>query len=340
MMRNIYRLLKINRFIHNSRLKFAALLAADIVGIRHLSVRIDPVMACNLRCQMCYFSDSVWRNNNKGIMSQRDIERVATLLFPKALQLVVGCAAEPTLYPDFLEIVRLGKRSKVPYISLVTNGQLLSQEHIRQMVNLGLDELMLSTHGVRRATYEALMTNASYEKHIDFLRFLVDMKKTAGSKLPRLRINYTANPDNLEELGDFFSVYGEYDIAALQIRPIMDFGQTAYQKKDMEPYLGQYANVVQRLSKECKHRGIILMATISDPTYRSENPSSSIVDYVRRHVTPTYVWKPDFQWREETYEQYCARSGWRRHLIGRILSKKCGRASAKDRRRMTYDVQL
>src|SRR5690349_8789083 len=126
-MRTVYRLLKLNRLVRDPRLKLAAVALAHAVGVRHLVIRLDPVVACNLRCTMCYFSNNEYVRSHKGIFSHEEIERIATLLFPRALMVVVGCGAEPTLYKDFPEIVRRAKRSGVPNVSMVTNGKLLTE---------------------------------------------------------------------------------------------------------------------------------------------------------------------------------------------------------------------
>ena len=48
-------------------------------------------------------------------------------------------------------------------MSLVTNGQLLTEKKLRDLMDCGLNELVLLLHGVRKETYEALMKGASYD---------------------------------------------------------------------------------------------------------------------------------------------------------------------------------
>ena len=90
-----------------------------------------------------------------GVSAPAEIERIAEVFFPWAVQLYVGCGTEPTTYKGFVDIIALGKKYKVPMVGLVTNGQLLTAEHLEKLVDLGLDELTLSTHGVERADLRA-----------------------------------------------------------------------------------------------------------------------------------------------------------------------------------------
>ncbi|MEK7830386.1 MAG: radical SAM protein, partial [Acidobacteriota bacterium] len=87
-MDSLYRIIQLNRLVKNHRVKFAAVLAAHHLNLRHLFLRFDPVMACNLRCQMCYFSDDQFRKDNKGVFKPEEIDRLARMFFPKAVQLV------------------------------------------------------------------------------------------------------------------------------------------------------------------------------------------------------------------------------------------------------------
>lgn len=337
-MKTIYRLLKYNRILKSHRIKYAGVLMADILGVRHLSVRIDPILACNLRCRMCYFTDPSWRRENEGVLTHEQVDRIAEMLFPKALQLVIGCAAEPTTYKDFMMLLKLGKTYGVPYVSLVSNGQLLTEKHIDDFIALGLDELMLSTHGVKKETYEYMMPGASHELFMNLLSSLKTAKMRRNSVSPRLRINYTVNPDNLEELKEFFNVYGDFDISVLQIRPVMDMGDTDYANKDMSEYLNAYKDVVGKLANECRDRKIIFMANTADPTYRSDNPTACLREEVLRKVSPKEVWKHDFAWESETYREYCSRTEWRSHLFKSIFAS--AGMCAQNKRTMTYEVEI
>src|ERR1700689_4891822 len=104
---------RLNRAVRNPRLKYAAILAADIFHLRHLIVRFDAVNACNLRCGMCFFSDPVWRDENaKGHFTRPEIERLAVMFFGDALQVHIGCAMEPTMFKDYPWLVEIAKQHR------------------------------------------------------------------------------------------------------------------------------------------------------------------------------------------------------------------------------------
>jgi MoaA/NifB/PqqE/SkfB family radical SAM enzyme len=73
---NIYKLLRLNRVIRNHRIKFLALYLLHKLKRRYLAVNFDPVLACNLRCKMCYFTDADYVKTLKGQFKEDDIELI------------------------------------------------------------------------------------------------------------------------------------------------------------------------------------------------------------------------------------------------------------------------
>ena len=317
-----YQLLKLNRLVHSHRLKFAGLLGLYWMHRRHLGLRFDPTLACNLRCQMCYFSDPAFAGavGKRERLTPADVERVAEVFFPWALQLYIGCGTEPTTYKDFVHIIELGKQYNIPMIGLVTNGQLLTEEHLTQFVELGLDELTLSTHGVERETYEGMMRRASYDKFFEVLDQITGIKKQRGAALPELRLNYTVNPDNLAELDRFFEVYGTYQIQTLQIRPIIDLGNTEYTKKDLTPFQEEYNRAIHRIEQQCRERGVRLLANYEDIAYNVKNTAAALAEEVRVYLSPEDS-LPGFDWRRELYYEYRRRTNWSGKLMRNVWAR-------------------
>jgi len=320
-MRAVYRLLWINRLMRSHRVKYLGAALAHRLGMRHLVVRFDPVQACNLRCTMCYFSDDDYVRRHGGRFTEDEIEKLAEDLFPLAYLVVVGCGAEPTMYKGFPELVRLARQHGVPHVSMVSNGLLLTDEHVGKLIDYGLEEIMISAHGVTRQSYERFMVKASFERFHAALRTIDEVKSRRGSRTPELRINYTVNADNLDELRGFFDAFGSYRISTLQVRPVMDIGgqyRTLLAGADIE----RFRAVAAELGATCKARGITLLCNTGDPGYVGEPDASLGLDAFHRYVGPTEVWRPDFDWRNESYAASCKRLGWTGYLLRAALTPK------------------
>lgn len=337
-MTNIYRLLRLGTQIKSRRLKILGLWLFHVLGKRYIGVFLDPVLACNFRCKMCYFSDEEKRKSLRGTLGYEEMETIAGSLFHRALKLQIGCGAEPTLHKDLARIVALGKRHKVPYISLTTNGNLLTKELLAATVENGLDELTLSAHGFTRETYEYLMTNGKFDLFRQLLADVAEIKRQHPAF--RLRINYTINNDNLEELTRIWEVVGnELDI--LQLRPIQQIGNSEYTDFDLTRIHARYDAVLVPLIEECRRRNITCLAPDKQNILLLEENGTndtSIEKVTYCYVSAQECWKEDFDYRADTFETYATRHRLGRQLLGRAFGNKVPQKTEVTRK-MNYNIK-
>ncbi len=272
---------------------------------RYIGVFVDPVLACNLRCRMCYFSDENKRKEMNGVMTEAQLNAIAKALFHRALKLQIGCGAEPTLFAHLNNLITLGKQHRVPYISITTNGQLIDEKILVNYIHSGLDELTLSMHGVEKLTYEYLMENAEYEKFLNLLSSFRSIK----SKYPgfKIRINYTMNELNFAELGNLFSLEGADSIDVLQLRPIQKIGESAYDNFSHQAIAEHYDEVINKLRTLCEVKNIVFIAPnkSSFVEYENENTSSDqFVEATYCYASPRFCWKDGFDPFTDTFESY------------------------------------
>ncbi len=317
---NIYSLLKLNRFIKNPALKAFGIWMLHVFNRRYLVVFFDPVLACNLRCKMCYFSNEEKRKTFKGYFEEKDLKRIAEVVFPHTLKLQIGCGAEPSLFKYNKEVIRLAKQYGISYISFTTNANLLSFEEIDGMLETGLNEFTISMHGVKKDTYECLMQGASYDKFRDVLKYISD----AGQSFPdfKLRINYTVNEQNIQELPEFFNVFNEVKIDILQVRPIQDMEGEIQFIGDKLSFNKTFNEITLNMKEECAARDITYIAPLHLDDNPEENKTSSIIDAAYCYISPKYFWQDDMDWQNETFRQYSKRTKYTCLLFKDIFSKK------------------
>lgn len=342
---DIYKILKFNNYIKNHRIKFLGLWLLSVLNKRYLAIQLDPVLACNLRCKMCYFTDEEYvRNNMKGIFKEENMEEIARVIFKNALKLQIGCGAEPTLFKHNTKLIEIAKNHRVPYISMITNGNLLEREDVANFANAGLDEFILSMHGVTKETYEDLMDKGIYEKFHSVLQSITEQKKN-NPKL-RLRINYTFNQDNFHELKDFFKVYDQYAIDVIQLRPIDKIGETTYNEFSLKKIEKDYFEISDFLKNEAQKRKITLLYPQS--IYRNEteslkvktqNDSSYLIPYTYCYVSPKYFWKDDFDWKTETFSNWKKRNNWNVTLLKNAFNSK-KKLDETNRNMLNYSVEI
>jgi len=323
---DIYRIIRLYRRIKSPRLKLLGILAMHCLHRRYLNLAFDPVLACNLRCRMCYYSDPEVRKAMGGRFSESDIEAIARSLFHRVLKLQIGCGAEPTVYPRLAELVKLAHEHGIPHISLTTNGNLLTREKLEALAANGLNELILSTHGMTKATYENLMQGAHFEA---FLQVLHDFEALRKEKYPQLqlRINYTFNEDNIDELPLMPEVLAEARPNVIQIRPIQNIGNSDYDNFSQQYAIDHYEQCILPVVRFCQQYGITCLYPEKD-NLKAVNPdedngqhTNSLVELLPYlYFGPHEGWKERYNPYEETFEQYSRRTHrvrlMLRHLFG------------------------
>lgn len=334
---NIYKILRLagNNGIPPF-LKIMGLWLMHWSGKRTIGIFIDPVMGCNLRCKMCYFSDPVKRRSLKGVISDEYLDQVEKALFHRALKLQIGCGAEPTLYNKLPELISRGKRSGIPYISITTNGQLLASDKIdlRQLAEAGLNELTLSLHGTTSEIYENLMPGAKYQTLLESLREIASVKH--DFKDFKLRINLTINSLNITDLtaDKFWGLFQNTRPDVIQLRPVQKIGESEWNDFDLTPLHEHYDATIGQISKRCAGLGITCItpsiADLDEIATEQYGASALIEDITYCYVSPQNCYKPDFDPAADTYESY-----HRRHHTSKMLFQRIFNASGGSRQRNT-----
>lgn len=341
---DFYKILKTVQNIKSHRIKFFGLWILNVLNKRHLNVQFDPVLACNFKCKMCYFTDPEAIKKLKGIFKKEELQIIAKQVFQNTLKLQIGCGAEPTLFKYNLEIIQLAKEYKIPYLSMVTNGNLLTKETINSYASNGLNEFILSMHGVKKESYENFMDKGNYDKFHEVLSLITQEKKI--NKQLQLRINYTFNKDNILELNDFFDFFGNYNFDTIQLRPIDKIGNTLYNDFDLTSVETVYKSIVQKFSKEAKERQINFIApssikrvSINENPVENNNNNSYLIPYVNCYISPEYFWRSDFDWHQSTFKQWKKEHKWNREIFKNIFISK-QRFSKINRNLLNYNVDF
>lgn len=319
---NFYNLFKRMIGLKSPRIKLMMVAAARQCGMRYVGVFIDPVVACNIRCKMCYFSDPAKRPAPEGALTPETISHLKKAVFPKALKMQIGCGAEPTLYRGLPQLIRAGKEAGVPYIEMTTNGQLLTAPTLDEAIMAGLDGITLSLHGTTKETYEDLMQGASFDR----LSGLIETLRKVRMSHPdfKLRVNYTVNNLNKNEILGLWQLFDGVRIDVLQVRPIQKLGDTVYNDFEISDYEGFVDDIVSQISRRCRRDGTLTLLPSKENVEKvahKNTPAVSLLEEVTYcYISPKSCYRPDFDPQAEDLKRYQHRSGISRRLAKGIFS--------------------
>lgn len=314
----IYRLQLINKAIKSEFIKNSGIWIFHILNFRYLTLYLDPVLSCNLRCRSCYFSDEEHRKTLNGAFKKEDIEQIAKAVFKRALRLQIGCGAEPVIFKYNSELIRQAKIYGVKYISITSNANLLTKETVDELLQAGLDELTISIHGVKKETYEYLMVNASFDKLKGILQILTEAKQNYPNF--KLRLNYTINNININELKGFFDEFGFCNFDILQLRALRDIGGEIKSVETDQAFNSELNDTMSSLKKECKRRNILLLEP--EKFEKAGTKEKEIKNFAYGYISPRTFIHNDFNWRNETFNQFSKRTGYSFQLLKSLFNRE------------------
>jgi MoaA/NifB/PqqE/SkfB family radical SAM enzyme len=135
---------------------------------------LEVTNRCNLACPMCL------RDKVKFVQRDMDIRFIRRLLetdHPPDAVWPYGFG-EPMMYPYLMEAVRLAKQNRIA-VSLSTNATLLSEKAGSDLLDSGMDYLIVAFDGATPETY------ARYRKGADFHRVKANVERFLDMKLAR-----------------------------------------------------------------------------------------------------------------------------------------------------------
>ena len=339
---NIYKLIHYFTAIRSKRVKLLGILGFHVLRRRYIGLFLDPVLACNLRCRMCYLSvPDKAKETLGGRMTDEELTYIARELMPHAIKLQIGCATEPTLYKNLPYIVGLARKAGIPYISITTNGQLLTEDSLRQLAEAGLNEVTLSVHGLDRESYETLMTGASFDKFLALIRTLKRVK--ANYPGLKIRINYVMNSINTLALAELWTVLDGLQIDVLQLRPVQRLGESAWSDFDLTVIKEHYADIIAPIIERCRREGITCICPDADNLEEvagDDDPYITLIEQLTYYyLRPGGTNKAGFEWLSDTFSGYHRRSRTLTSMLRALIKPAGSHDSRHSTKKLNYKVK-
>ncbi len=166
-----------------------------------LSISIEPTTACNLGCPECPSGLKMF-SRSTGNLQQPDFNRWIGEMSKYLTYINFYFQGEPFIHPNFLAFVKTAAQKKI-YTSTSTNAHFLHDALARQVVESGLDRLIISIDGTTQEVYEQYRVHGKLEKVLDGTRNIVKWKKELKSNTPHVIFQFLVvrpNEHQIEEV--------------------------------------------------------------------------------------------------------------------------------------------
>lgn len=145
---------------------------------------------CNFNCQMC----NIKNNPKKQTIPFADFKKIIDDLSSLGCAYATLSGGEPLLIQDITEYVLYAKK-KIPFVNLVTNGYLLSEDFAKEVERIGLSSISISMDGLREKNDELRGVKGAFERTVSGIRLL--KRYAPGVKIT---INTVISGKNIEDI--------------------------------------------------------------------------------------------------------------------------------------------
>ncbi len=179
---------------------------------------------CNNHCTFCLDSnahDGTMRNN-------LDIKVQIIEGRKKGMSRLILSGGEPTMHPNFLDFVKLGKRAGYPKVQTVTNGRMFKYpEFLETAANNGLDEITFSLHGHTAKLHDALVGTPGA-----FVEETAGLKAALASQRFIINIDIVINKQNIKHLPEMLETFIGWGVKEFDLLHIIPFGNAWSDARD------------------------------------------------------------------------------------------------------------
>ncbi len=182
-----------------------------VPDIRYLYLEITN--RCNLRCEMCF--KQYWEDREGDMewdLFTKILDEAETL--PNLEMVYFGGIGEPTVHPRFIEMVREVERRGLA-LGMSTNGFLLTDKLIEELVKLGLDLIYFSVDSV--PTQPVDIGHVRPDVTGSRIRKIQEVKKRLGRDVPHIGVEVVVTKENYKELPELAHYVGSLGVDTLLI---------------------------------------------------------------------------------------------------------------------------
>ena len=179
---------------------------------------------CNNHCTFCLDS-----NAHDGTMrANMDIKVQIIEGKKRGAERLILSGGEPTMHPNFLDFVKLGKRAGYRKVQTVTNGRMFKYpEFLDTAAKNGLDEITFSLHGHNAKIHDALVgTPGAFEDET------AGLKAALASERFIINIDIVINKQNIRHLPEMLDTFIGWGVKEFDLLHIIPFGNAWTQARE------------------------------------------------------------------------------------------------------------
>ena len=171
---------------------------------------------CNNHCTFCLDSDA----HNGTMRGTMDIKVQIVEGKKRGAERLILSGGEPTMHPNFLDFVKLGRKAGYRKVQTVTNGRMFRYpEFLTRAADNGLDEITFSVHGHTAKLHDALVGTPGA-----FVEETAGLKAALASGRFIVNVDIVINKQNVKHLPEMLETFIGWGVKEFDLLHVIPFG--------------------------------------------------------------------------------------------------------------------
>lgn len=149
----------------------------------------EPTNACNLHCLTCP-TGAGKMNRSKRLMSFTEFKGIIDQVRSHVLDIVLWNYGEPFLNRELLSMIKYATSAGMRVITSTNGGFFKSKEFCLEVVQSGLQELIICLDGADQETISKFRGGSKFSEIVDGFRFIYEAKRELSSKTPKIELQF------------------------------------------------------------------------------------------------------------------------------------------------------
>jgi len=215
-----------------------------------LSLFIEPTNICNLKCPLCPTGNNS-TPKGKGYMKFEDYKKIIDELGPTAFSVTLWNYGEPSLNKNFIRMIKYAKAAGLKVITS-TNGFIFRDKtQVQELLDSGLDELILAVDGASKESYDAYRVNGNFQELVQGIKDLAAAKKAQGKYFPYLSMQFIIMKSNEHEVEEIQKLAKECGVDEIILKTVYLWNDAKMAEKYL-PTDKKYSRYLTNEGVKCK----------------------------------------------------------------------------------------
>ena len=178
------------------------------------SIIVEPTNACNLACPVC--TTNLEMDRPKGFMSYETFKFIIDDINGRIPHIAMNFAGEPTMNRDLWRFVKYAGENGVKV--LVSTNSMLLLKQTDQILDSGLDRILVCLDGTTKEVHEAYRRKSNFERIRDGIRMLCQEKVRSGVEKPHINLQFLVMAHNEHQIPAIIALGRELGVDSLSLK--------------------------------------------------------------------------------------------------------------------------